>query len=87
MIEYFQHLHHQTDHLPILVRYADLTQALDCLTKPEHDVLVVYGILGFPQREAGKILGVDKSTIGRRFWKAMDKLAELINENQRRSRE
>jgi RNA polymerase sigma factor (sigma-70 family) len=63
----------------IQVRLLDLEVGLTALPTREREALVLYGILGYTQRQVASMMGVSQRTVGRDIERAIVKLVERMN--------
>lgn len=62
-----------------LVELLDVDMAVGQLTPVEYHAVLLCGLLGLPQDEAAKALGVSQSTVSRRYERGLAMLKNLLN--------
>ena len=62
-----------------LARLADLNKALDMLPMALWRVMLVHGLLGVTQEDAGQALSISQQAVGKRFRLAIEELLYHMN--------
>lgn len=65
--------------LRALVQLADLNRALDRLPLKYWEVVLLHGLLGFPQDEAARLLQVSQPAVSKRYRQAREEVHYLMN--------
>jgi DNA-directed RNA polymerase specialized sigma24 family protein len=62
-----------------LVKLADLSIALRCLSPKEYEAILLHGMIGITTRTTGKLLGVSAQTVSNRYNHGIRSLARHLN--------
>ena len=65
--------------LDLLCQLTDIDLAVSKLGPIEYVAVLLCGLLGVDEAEAGKALGVSQSTMSRRYARALEKLKAMLN--------
>lgn len=71
----------KNDHNTLWAHLADIRRAWDwaLLTKREAQAVVLCGGMGLTHREAGRVLGIDRSNVQRGFDRGIGRLVDYLN--------
>ena len=63
----------------LLVRLCDLDVAFNHLPSKPYQAVLLVGLLNIPTREAGELLGVSSSTVGRWYLDGIEWMTDYLN--------